>query len=154
MRSRAVFLFSSILMRILYNFCELIPCLRVHMLPIVVKCQQSNDYALILVSTTVVGSWGFGIYLWVGEEFYILIWSIIDVVVDVSIALKFSVSFIIFYQILACLLSSLSCWLQLWLDELFNRLVIHLVDYFCHLEAWVMHRSIKEIEQGLWFGAI
>ena len=39
-------------------------------------------------------------------------------------------------------------------DELFIRLVIHIVASFWGIEAWVMTRSIEEIEQWLWLGAI
>ena len=50
------------------------------------------------------------------------------------------------------LLVGLNC--GLYDDELFIRLVIHIVAYFWHLEAWGMKISISEIEQLLQFGAI
>ena len=39
-------------------------------------------------------------------------------------------------------------------DEFPIIIVIHLVSYFFHIEAWGMKSSITEIEQCLWFGAI
>ena len=39
-------------------------------------------------------------------------------------------------------------------DELFIRLVLHLVNYFSNLAAWAKDNSITEIEKLLWFGAI
>ena len=47
---------SSFLMRISYNFGELISCLRVHMSPIFVECPPSDGGALLFVGTKVVGS--------------------------------------------------------------------------------------------------
>ena len=64
---------SYVLMRIEYNFGELISCLRVHMLPIFLEYPPSNSGALRLAGTKVIVSLAFGEYLWSGEDLEMLI---------------------------------------------------------------------------------
>ena len=69
LRPKAVSPLSYVLMRSSYNFGELISFLRVHMPPMLVGCSPSNGGSLLLVSTTLVGSGGVDVSLWVGEDF-------------------------------------------------------------------------------------
>ena len=64
---------SSSLMRISYNFCEMISCLAVYMLPILVECPPSNGGSLLLAVATLVGSKGVDLSFWVGEDGIVLI---------------------------------------------------------------------------------
>ena len=84
-----------VLIRSSYNFGDVISCLRVRMPLIFVEFPSPDGVALLLVGTTVLGSVGFGDFLWYGEGFYVLIWSIVDVMSGSIIAFKSSVTFIV-----------------------------------------------------------
>ena len=62
---------------------------------ILVEFPPSNGGALLLSGTTVVGSGGFNVSFWAGDNFELLLWSIIDVMVAVK-TLSYSVIFFSF----------------------------------------------------------
>ena len=82
---------SSVLTRSSLNLGELISCLKVHMTPIFIDCPTSNGGALLLSRTKVVGYGGFGEYFWVGDDFKVLILSVIFAI----IVLNYSVNLVI-----------------------------------------------------------
>ena len=59
----------ELLMRISYNFGDLISCLRVHMPPMFVQCPHSNDGALLFAGKIMLGYWEIGESILSGEEF-------------------------------------------------------------------------------------
>ena len=79
--------------------------------PIFVDRPPSNGGALMLSGITVVGYGYFGESLCVGDDFRVLILSVIYVKDDVRIALKSSMSFIIFSSE-SCFLAFISCLLD------------------------------------------
>ena len=125
-------------MRISYNYCELISCLRVHMPTIFIDCTLSNGWALRLARTTVVGSGRFGGSFWVGEDFKVLIWSVIDVMDYAIFSLNYSVRSIIFSS-KSCLLDFIS----FLLDSIvaYMKMIFHLTCYkscWFLLEFWIL----------------
>ena len=48
--------------------------------PILVECPPSNGRALLLAGNVVVGSGGDDLSFWAGEDFYLLVWFIINTV--------------------------------------------------------------------------
>ena len=98
------------------------------MQPFFVDCPPSNVGALLVVMTTVVGPRGFGESLWVGEDFKLLIRSMIYA----NIALIYYVSFIIpssescLLAFISCLLASIAaCMMMKFSSVLLSILLLH-----------------------------
>ena len=64
--------------------------------PILVECPPSNGGSLLLVGTTVLGSGGVDVPFWVGEDFDMLVYSIMNVVKTLSVSLMSFISAFIF----------------------------------------------------------
>ena len=58
----------------------MISCLRIHMPPILVEFTPYNGGSLLLARTTVVGSGGVDVSFWAGEDFEILVLSVINAI--------------------------------------------------------------------------
>ena len=79
------------------------------MSPIFVEFPPSNGGALFLAGITVVGSQAIGESIFPGEDFEILIWSIIDEIIDVRSYVSFlifSSEFCLLDSIVACMASN------------------------------------------------
>ena len=101
----------------------------------------SNGGALLLVGTTVVGSRGVDVSFCVGEDFEMLVWSIINAIKTWRFFVRcvtFSSVFICFSEIIhvfliSLLLVALNGGLEK--EELCIRLGIHIVTPICHFES-------------------
>ena len=125
--------------------------------PILVECPPSNGGAILLLRTTTVGSGGVYVSFWAGEDFGMLVWSIMNVAKVLSVSLiSFHLIFHLLFDVYHIRFHLLFFFIDLSFheDELVFILVLHIFGSFWNIEVWHMNSSITEIQQWLLFVAI